>query len=127
MVFLAVYVDDILITGNDSHEIASLKAFLDATFNIKDLGYAHYFLGIEILHTPIGLLITQRKFIMDLLKEYACLQAPSVICPLNNSIKLKPDEGPLLPNSTIYRRLIGQLNFLVHNRPDIAFSVQHLS
>ena len=67
MVFLTVYVDDLLFIGNNETEIAALKSFLDDTFKIKDLGYANYFLGIEILRSDQGLLLKQRKFSLELL------------------------------------------------------------
>jgi len=41
--------DDILITGSDTNEMASVISFFDTTFKIKDLENAHYFLGVEIL------------------------------------------------------------------------------
>jgi len=127
VVFLAVYVDDILVTGNNEAEINSLKSFLDDTFKIKDLGEVHYFLGIEVLHTDHGLLLTQRKFTTELLQEFGCNTARSVVCPLDYNTKLHSDEGEALNNPTQYRRLIGKLNFLTNTRPDIAFAVQHLS
>ena len=68
VVFVAVYADNVVLIGTNTTEITQLKVYLDNTFKIKDLGRLHYFLSLEILDTTV--LISQRKFILDLLKEY---------------------------------------------------------
>lgn len=60
-VLLLVYVDDIVITGNNESLIESVKQFLKTQFQIKDLGLLRFFLGIEVVRTDKGLCMSQRK------------------------------------------------------------------
>ncbi|XP_019231774.1 PREDICTED: uncharacterized protein LOC109212578 [Nicotiana attenuata] len=126
-IFMAVYVDDLILTWTDLEEITGLKNFLHDKFNIKDLGKLHYFLGLEIFYKDDGVLISQRKFATNLLKEYDCLGYTTVSSLLDCTVKLKATEGSLLADPTYYRKLVGKLNFLTNTRLDITYSVQHLS
>ncbi|KAK9061911.1 hypothetical protein SSX86_019095 [Deinandra increscens subsp. villosa] len=127
VVYLAVYVDDIIITGSNTAEIDSLKDFLHTTFKIKDLGFLNYFLGIEVLQHSDGLILTQRKFAKDMVAEFFIDSPPVVSSPLPSALSLKLNEGDLVSDPLQYRRLVGKLNYLTNTRPDLSFAVQHLS
>ncbi|KAL8135551.1 hypothetical protein AgCh_010260 [Apium graveolens] len=124
---VAVYVDDIILTGNDNHNINNLKVHLDKVFNIKDLGFLSYFLGLEIGYLSTGISLTQKKFTTKLLQAAGITDSKSVVTPLPLHLKLQADEGDLYHDPSHYRCLVGKLNFLTHTRPDLSFTVQHLS
>lgn len=65
---LAVYVDDIIVTEDETNEISSLKQFLDDQFRIKYLDSLHYFLGIEMSVVLCGVPLNQKKFVSDFLQ-----------------------------------------------------------
>lgn len=94
LTILVVYVDDILLVGDNVAELDPLKHFLDTQFKIKDLGLVHYFLGLEITSHPQGHL-TQQKFTFDLLSEFHCDNYSPVSAPLDAS-SLLIWELPLL-------------------------------
>ncbi|XP_019244537.1 PREDICTED: uncharacterized protein LOC109224411 [Nicotiana attenuata] len=119
--------DDIILTGDDLTEISALKEFFNDQFKINDLGLLNYFLGIEVFYDNSGVILHQRKFIADLLREFGCDSASAVVSPLELGVKLKFDDGELLPRPDTYRSLVGKLNFLTHTRPDLCYAVQHLS
>jgi hypothetical protein len=79
---LAVYVDDIIITGNDTLEIAQLKENLSKEFEVKDLDQLRYFLGIEIARSPRGIVLSQRKYVLDLLNDTGMLGCHPASTPM---------------------------------------------
>ncbi|XP_038880011.1 uncharacterized mitochondrial protein AtMg00810-like [Benincasa hispida] len=126
VILLVVYVDDIVITGDDALGIQSLKTFLHSQFYIKDLGMLKYFLGIEVIRSKKGILLSQRKYILDLLTETGKLGVKPCSTPMMLNLQLTKD-GELLKDHERYRRLVGKLNYLTLTRPDIAYSVSIVS
>lgn len=78
---ILVYVDDLIMTGDDEDEITEMKAKLDKAFTIKDLGKLRYFLGIEVARGSRGTLINQRKYASDIVKDAGMDQCNPVHFP----------------------------------------------
>ena len=118
IILLVVYVDDIIITGDDMAGISSLKSFLHGQFHTKDLGMLKYFLGIEVMRSKCRIFLSQRKYVLDLLSEIEKLAAKPCQSPMAQSL-----HRELFENLEKYRRLVGKLNYLTVRRPDIAYSI----
>lgn len=102
---IAVYIDDILITGNNKDDIDEVKLFLNLEFCIKDQGRLRYSLGMEILHKPEVIVVTQCKFSIDLLFEFDSIEEGFVSAPRNPTLNLFFEYGEPLTDLTIYTRL----------------------
>ncbi|GJR33320.1 retrovirus-related pol polyprotein from transposon RE1 [Tanacetum coccineum] len=90
---LVVYVDDILIAGNHKPTTDSIKQQLHNQFSIKDLGPLHYYLGIEILRNDHGLVMSQRKYALELLKYGNVLNDKPISTPLDPIQRLNLTDG----------------------------------
>lgn len=116
-----VYVDDIVITGDDYDQIKHLKSLLANEFEVKDLGQLKYFLGMEIARTKNGIYVSQRKYTLDLLKETGMLGCKAANTPIE---PVKRSEEESIPaDKDRYQSLVGKLIYLTHTRPDIGFAV----
>ncbi|RVW19866.1 Retrovirus-related Pol polyprotein from transposon RE1 [Vitis vinifera] len=126
-IYLVVYVDDIVITGSDQDGIQKLKQHLFTHFQTKDLGKLKYFLGIEIAQSSSGVVLSQRKYALDILEETGMLDCKPIDTPMDPNVKLVPGQGEPLGDPGRYRRLVGKLNYLTITRPDISFPVSVVS
>ncbi|GJT78965.1 putative RNA-directed DNA polymerase [Tanacetum coccineum] len=127
---LLVYVDDIIITGNNNDEITKFKTYLNQKFKIKDLGELKFFLGIEVVKIKNGLCLNQRKYCIELLYEYGLLACKPVATPMpENGIlaNKETDNDKPLKDITSYQKIVGKLIYLCNTRPDIAYYVHCLS
>jgi len=110
---IAVYVDDILLTGSNPAEIEHVKQHLHSCFGIKDLGRLHYFLGIEVSYIPQGIVLSQKKSTTELLKDSKLSSYRPTVTPLPPNCKLHLDEGNLLPDPLIKGQWWANLIFLL--------------
>ena len=124
---LLVYVDDIILAGNDKEEIDRVKKALNKTFKIKDLSDLRYFLGFEVARSKKGIMMNQRKYALELLTDIGLLACKPAVTLMDNLVKLSSTGSVSFTDVHVYRRLIGRLMYLTNTRPDITFSVQQLS
>ncbi|KAL0294358.1 UNVERIFIED_CONTAM: Retrovirus-related Pol polyprotein from transposon RE1 [Sesamum angustifolium] len=113
--------------GPSEDLITKVKRYLDALFIIKDLGFAKYFLGLEMARSSDGMSVTQWKYAMDIISDSGMTHSTLVLTPLPPSLKLSKDYGAHLQEPDQFRRLIGRLLYLRFTRPDISFAIQQLS
>ncbi|KAJ3699335.1 hypothetical protein LUZ61_003040 [Rhynchospora tenuis] len=128
-VFMAIliYVDDLVIAGNDGEAICDFKKYMSTVFHMKDLGTLKYFLGIEIARGAEGVFLSQRKYTLVLLGECGLLAAKPACTPLEQNHRLAECKGKTLKDPEKYRRLVGKLIYLTITRPELSYSVHTLA
>lgn len=117
VLYLLLYVDDIILTGNSSFAITDLISQLASNFELKDLGPLRYFLGLQVDSTAGGLFVHQRKYITDLLSKFHMVDCKSAPTPFVSSQKLLASSGDVLADPTPYRSLVGALQYATFTRP----------
>jgi hypothetical protein len=123
MIYLLVYVDDILLTGSNSVVLHRLITLLQSEFKLRDLGSVHFFLGIEVQSTAMGILLSQHKYALDIIQRAGMTSCKPVDTPLSASSKLGLIPGTLYSDPTRYRQIVGALQYLTFTRPDICYAV----
>ena len=106
--YLLVYVDDILLTGSNSLLFKRLIQLLSLEFKLRDLGTIHYFLGIDVQSTSMGLMLRLHKYTLDILTRAGMISCKPVDTSISTSkVIIQPD--PLFSDSTCLRQTMGAL------------------
>ncbi|KAK9200192.1 hypothetical protein WN944_015388 [Citrus x changshan-huyou] len=128
VLYLLVYVDDIIVTGSNDAFVSQFVDCLAQRFSLKDLGPLSYFLGVEVVPHRLGILLSQKRYIEDLLKRTNMDNAKPVLTPLpTSSAAISLTSGTPLSDPTPYRVVVGSLQYLSFTRPDISFAVNRMA
>jgi len=125
--YFLVYVDDLLITGSHPNFLQQFIIVLSKKFSLKNMGTPHYLLGIELIPTSSGFLLSQHKHIRDILQRFDMKGAKPAPTPLSATAPLTLHDGTPATDSTTYRKMIGALQYLNLTRLDISFSINKLA
>ena len=132
IVFLVLYVDDILLIGNDIPMLQSVKVWLSKQFFMKDLGEASYILGIKIYRDRsrrmLGL--SQSRYIDQVLKRFSMERSKRGYLPIGHGIHLSKKMSPKTPeernrmSSIPYASAVGSIMYaMLCTRPDVAYAL----
>ncbi|KAK2974100.1 hypothetical protein RJ640_020456 [Escallonia rubra] len=96
-------------------------------FSLKDLGQLNYFLGVEVLPFSGGLLLSQQKYVDDILHEANMQDSKGVPTPMSSTTILNVKKGDPIVDASRFHTIVGKLQYLSFTRPDIAYTVNKLS
>ena len=121
--YVLVYVDDILVVSSCNVALEALVRHLHAQFALKDLGALSYFLGLQVTAVPTGLLLSQTKYARDLLTRVNMQTAKGMASPMASGIALTAYGHDEFDSPSLYRSVVGALQYLTITRPEISFPV----
>jgi hypothetical protein len=105
--------------------IQEFKDEMKKMFEMSDLGMMNDFLGMEVMQSSHGIFTCQKKYASDILKRFKMQDCKLVGTPMTTSIKLSKDDESEKVDESLYRGLIGSLQYLTTSRPDILFCCEY--
>lgn len=131
-IFIAIYVDDLLLVGKDKGKITRLKDSLHHRFSMTDLGPCHYYLGIRIRRNRPArtIILDQQGYIQKILHQFNMTDCAPVQTPMvEKRLQKTEDEYLSQPDERKeYQSMVGSLMYLMlGTRPDLAYAVSVVS
>ena len=127
ILIISLYVDDLLVTGNNNNNVETFKQEMMSVFEMTDLGLMSFFLGMEVKQAEHEVFICQKKYAKEILKKFKLEDCKAVSTPMNQKEKLCKEDGAEKVDQAQFRKIVGCLMYLTATRPDILNAVSILS
>ncbi|XP_020702146.1 uncharacterized protein LOC110113788 [Dendrobium catenatum] len=126
ILYILIYVDDILLIDNDQVTLDSLLTSLKSKFSMRHLGCLSHFLGVQVSTSPYGLHLNQTQHAQTILHKAGMENSKSVSTPSRPKSAADSINQPHFSVPVLYQQLAGSLQYLTLTRPNIAFAVQQV-
>ena len=124
IIYILVYVEDIIITGTSNVITQQLTTKLHSNFSLKQLGKLDYFLGIEIKSVADGtILLTQSKYIKDFLQKNKMGESQFIFAPMTANCKLTKVGSYLFSDPSLYRSVVGAFQYTTVTRLELSYAM----
>eukprot|EP00253_Pinus_taeda_P002353 PITA_02353 len=127
ILFLVVYVNDLIITGSSTQLIHGIKQDLCSTFDMTYLALLHYCLRVEVWQTENNIFLSQSKYARNLVDRFIMQDCKPAMTPMEPGLKLSAQSSSPLVDETLFKQLVGSLIYLTATKPDISFAVIYIS
>ncbi|CAA7038223.1 unnamed protein product [Microthlaspi erraticum] len=127
LLLIAVYVDDLFVTGTNRRIIDEFKDEMATKFDMSDLGKLTYYLGMEVKQHDGGIMLNQKRYALKILEEAGMENSNPVHTPMESGLKLSKAGDETDIDATLFRKNVGCLRYLLHTRPNLCYSVGVLS
>eukprot|EP00253_Pinus_taeda_P034206 PITA_34206 len=119
ILIVVLYVDDVIFTGNDDQLIKNFKSVMKEEFEMTDMGFLRYFLGIEVVQNEKGIFISQARYVDQVLSRFSMEECKATITPTVMGLKLSREDSSKDFDPSLYKSIVGSLMYLTATRPDI--------
>ena len=127
MIFVSLYVDDLIFIGNNDEMIEEFKGTMRREFEMTDLGLMKFFLGLEVRQEKMSTFVSQETYAKEILKKYKMENCNPISIPMKPGAKLSKFDGGECVDASRYRSLVGSLRYLTCTRLDLSLSVGIIS
>eukprot|EP00253_Pinus_taeda_P006096 PITA_06096 len=127
ILIVVLYVDDVIFTGNDDQLIKNFKLVMKEEFEMTDMGFLRYFLGIEVDQNEKRIFISQARYVNQVLSRFNMQECKAAITPIVMGLKLSREDNSKDFDPSLYKSIVGSLMYLTTTRPNIMYAVSLIS